>query len=193
MPVAALRAMGADVEGALENVNVASYVIDDVGVIRWMNKAARLAVGDQVGKQFTSVVHPDDTRRARELFVRKLMGKTPVTDASVTVIDSDGDRIGVEVSSVPLTRGERVIGVFGQVTDVVEEPQPHPELRLTPRQAEVLRLLERGRSTQQIAEELQLSRETVRNHVRHLLHAMGASSRLEAVAVARGENAPGAR
>lgn len=193
MPVAALRAMGADVEGALENVNVPSYVIDDVGVIRWMNKAARLGVGDQVGRQFTSVVHPDDTRRARELFVRKLMGKTPVTDASITVIDSDGDRIGVEVSSVPLTRGERVIGVFGQVTDVVEEPQPHPELRLTPRQAEVLRLLERGRSTQQIAEELQLSRETVRNHVRHLLHAMGASSRLEAVAVARGENASGTR
>ncbi len=193
MPVAALRAMGADVEGALENVNVPSYVIDDVGVIRWMNKAARLGVGDQVGRQFTSVVHPDDTRRARELFVRKLMGKTPVTDASITVIDSDGDRIGVEVSSVPLTRGERVIGVFGQVTDVVEEPQPHPDLRLTPRQAEVLRLLERGRSTQQIADELQLSRETVRNHVRHLLHAMGASSRLEAVAVARGENAPGSR
>jgi PAS domain S-box-containing protein len=193
MPVAALRAMGADVEDALENVNVPSYVIDDAGVIRWMNRAARLVVGDQVGRQFTSVVHPDDTRRARELFVRKLMGKTPVTDASVTVIDSDGDRIAVEVSSVPLTRGERVIGVFGQVTDVVEEPQAHPDLRLTPRQAEVLRLLERGRSTQQIADELQLSRETVRNHVRHLLHAMGASSRLEAVAVARGENASGNR
>ena len=185
--------MGADLEGALELINVPSYVIDDAGVIRWMNKAARLVVGDQVGRQFTSVVHPDDTRRARELFVRKLLGKTQVTDASVTVVDSDGDRIAVEVSSVPLTRGERVIGVFGQVTDVVEEPQAHPDLHLTPRQAEVLRLLERGRSTAQIAEELHLSRETVRNHVRHLLHAMGASSRLEAVAVARGESAAGSR
>jgi PAS domain S-box-containing protein len=193
MPVAALRAMGADLEGALELVNVPSYVIDDAGVIRWMNKAARLVVGDQVGRQFTSVVHPDDTRRARELFVRKLLGKTEVTDASVMVVDGDGDRIAVEVSSVPLTRGERVIGVFGQVTDVVEEPQVHPDLHLTPRQAEVLRLLERGRSTAQIAEELHLSRETVRNHVRHLLHAMGASSRLEAVAVARGESAAGSR
>jgi DNA-binding NarL/FixJ family response regulator len=70
---------------------------------------------------------------------------------------------------------------------VVEEPEPHPQLHLTPRQAEVLRLLERGRSTQQIADELQLSRETVRNHVRHLLRAVGATSRLEAVALARGE------
>jgi hypothetical protein len=34
---------------------------------------------------------------------------------------------------------------------------------------------------------LHLSRETVRNHVRHLLHAVGAHSRLEAVAIARGE------
>jgi len=73
------------------------------------------------------------------------------------------------------------------VSNVIEEPHAHPELHLTPRQEEVLRLLERGRSTVQIADELHVSRETVRNHVRHLLHALGASSRLEAVAVARGD------
>jgi PAS domain S-box-containing protein len=187
MPVAALRAMGADLEGALEHINVPSYVIDRVGVIRWMNQAARRRVGDQVGRQFTSVVHPEDTRRARDLFTRKVIGNATVTDGAVSIVDDDGARVSVEVSSVPLRRGDHVVGVFGQVTDVVEEPRPHPDLHLTPRQAEVLHLLERGRSTQQIADELHLSRETVRNHVRHLLHAIGASSRLEAVAVARGE------
>jgi DNA-binding NarL/FixJ family response regulator len=50
----------------------------------------------------------------------------------------------------------------------------------------VLELLERGRSTSQIAEELHLSVETVRNHIRHLLRAIGAHSRLEAVAIASG-------
>ena len=50
----------------------------------------------------------------------------------------------------------------------------------------MLDLLERGRSTEQIAVELQLSTETVRNHIRHLLRAIGASSRLEAVAIAHG-------
>jgi two-component system NarL family response regulator len=69
---------------------------------------------------------------------------------------------------------------------VVEEPHPHPDLQLTPRQAEVLELLERGRSTKQIASELHLSTETVRNHVRHILRAVGAHSRLEAVAIANG-------
>ena len=187
MPVDALRAMGADVEAALERVNVPSYVIDRMGVVRWMNEASRKLVGDQVGQQFTSVVAPEETRRARELFARKVLGNTDVTDAQVAVVDTAGRHLAVEISSVPLRRGEHVIGVFGQVSDVLEEPQPHPKLHLTPRQAEVLRLLERGRSTTQIAEELHLSRETVRNHVKHLLRALGASSRLEAVAVARGD------
>ena len=62
---------------------------------------------------------------------------------------------------------------------------------LTPRQAEVLRLLEHGRSTDQIAEELHLSRETVRNHIRHILQALGVHSRLEAVALARHEHLAG--
>ena len=187
MPIEALKAMGADVEGALEHVNVPSYVIDRAGVVRWMNRAALTVVGNRVGRQFTSVVAPEETRRARELFARKILGNTEVTDAPVVVVDPAGGRVAVEISSVPLRQGEHVVGVFGQVSSLLEEPQPHPQLHLTPRQAEVLKLLERGRSTVQIAEELHLSRETVRNHVRHLLHALGASSRLEAVAVARGD------
>ena len=185
MPVDALRAMGGDVEGALEHVNVPTYVLDRAGLVRWMNDAAHALVGNQVGRQFTSVVAPEETRRARELFARKIVGNAKVTDASVVVVDRNGAHVGVEISSVPLKQGEHVVGIFGQVTNVLEEPHEHPTLHLTPRQAEVLRLLERGRSTGQIAEELHLSRETVRNHVRLLLRALGASSRLEAVALAR--------
>ena len=193
MPVDALKALGADVEDALEHVNVPSYVIDRAGVVRWMNQAAREVVGDRVGRQFTSVVAPEETRRARELFARKILGNTQVTDAPVVVVDPDGGRVAVEISSVPLRQDEHVVGVFGQVSNVLEEPHPHPELHLTPRQSEVLKLLELGRSTTQIAEELHVSRETVRNHVRHLLHALGASSRLEAVALARGDLVAAAR
>jgi PAS domain S-box-containing protein len=193
VPVEALKAMGADVEGVLEHVNVPSYVIDGAGVVRWMNQAAREMVGDRVGRQFTSVVAPEDTRRARELFARKILGNTQVTDAPVVVVDSDGGRVGVEISSVPLRQGEHVVGVFGQVSSVHEEPHAHPDYHLTPRQSEVLKMLELGRSTTQIAEELHVSRDTVRNHVRHLLRAVGASSRLEAVALARGDLVGAAR
>jgi PAS domain S-box-containing protein len=170
----------------LEHVNVPSYVIDAAGIIRWLNPAAQRIVGDVEGRQFTSVVAPEETQRARELFVRKVVGAATVTDAGFALVDSDGGRLHVEISSVPLRRGEHVVGVFGQVTDLVETPLAHPELPLTPRQAEVLDLLERGRTTRQIASELHLSTDTVRNHVRHILRAVGAHSRLEAVAIAHG-------
>ena len=170
----------------LEHVNVPSYVIDTAGVIRWVNSAARKLVGDVRGRQFTSVVAPEETRRARELFARKVVGAVRVTDAGVVVLGADGERVAVEVSSVPLVDGEHVIGVFGQVSEIVEEPHAHPDLQLTPRQAEVLGLLERGRSTRQIAEELHLSVETIRNHIRQVLRATGTHSRLEAVAIANG-------
>jgi PAS domain S-box-containing protein len=173
-------------EQVLEHVNVPSYVIDTSGVIRWLNPAAETIVGDVRGLQFTSVVAPEDTRRARELFARKVVGSEKVTDANVAIVDANGGRVGVEISSVPVFRGEHVVGVFGQVSDVIEEPHAHPNLSLTPRQSQVLELLERGRSTSQIAEELHLSTETVRNHIRRVLRATGAHSRLEAVAIANG-------
>lgn len=132
------------------------------------------------------MVAPEDTRRGRELFARKVVGTERVTDASVTIVDTDGSRVAVEVSSVPVFRGEHVVGVFGHISDLVEEPHAHPDLHLTPRQGEVLELLERGRSTSQIADELRLSTETVRNHIRRILRATGAHSRLEAVAIANG-------
>jgi PAS domain S-box-containing protein len=171
-------------EEVLEHVNVPSYHIDPSGIVRWLNAAARNIVGDVRGRQFTSVVAPEETRRARELFARKVVGTAKVTDAVVDVVAEGGGRATVEISSVPIYRGDHLIGVFGQVSDLVEQPHAHPELHLTPRQAEVLTLLERGRTTKQIADELHLSTETVRNHVRHLLRTMGAHSRLEAVAMA---------
>jgi PAS domain S-box-containing protein len=179
-----LQTMGGDVEAALEAVDVPSYVIDSTGVIRWINQAAFKIVGDVRGQQFTSVCAPEDRRRARELFARKIAGTAPVTNAEVVVFDRHGDRLLAEVSSVPLMRGGHVIGVFGQVTHEEPEHSPaHPAL--TPRQVEVLRLLERGYSTRQIADELHLSLETVRNHVRGVLRALGVHSRLEAVALIR--------
>jgi PAS domain S-box-containing protein len=179
-----LRAIGGDVEGALERVNVPTYVIDRAGVIRWLNPAGLRLVGDVRGRQFTSVVAPEDRRYVRDLFAQKVLGTASVTDAEGILIDQHGDRVAVDISSVPLMRGGHVIGVFGQVLHEEAQPAPaHPAL--TPRQAEVLRLLEHGRSTRQIAQQLHLSPETVRNHVRAVLRALGVHSRLEAVAIAR--------
>jgi PAS domain S-box-containing protein len=189
--VEGLGAYSDEIEDALELVNVPSYVLDMKGVVRWINPAARRRVGDVRGRQFSSIVAPEDRERSRELFARKVVGSETVTDAEVAVVDRNGDRITVDVSSVPLLRGGRVIGVFGQVTNeraaspLPPDPPLTPDLHLTPRQSEVLQMLENGRSTRQIAEELHLSPETVRNHIRHVLQALGVHSRLEAVTLAR--------
>ena len=183
-----LQSFGGDVEGALESISVPSYVVDATGIVRWLNPAARRLVGDVRGRQFTSVVAPEETRRSREVFARNLARPGEAHDSEVVVIGADGERIGIEVSAVTLVEGGRVIGVFGQVSDVDETPPRPAHPHLTPRQAEVLRLLEHGRRTHDIAQELNLSVETVRNHIRHILRALGVHSRLEAVALAHREH-----
>jgi len=178
--------VGGDVEQALGDVGVPSYVLDTTGVVRWINPAAERLLGDVRGRLFTSVVAPEDSRRARELFTRKVLGTAAATEATGVLVSTAGERVPVEISAVPLKSGERVVGVFGLLEErpddtLIAPPPPH----LTPRQVEVLRLLEQGRSTKQIAAELHLSTDTVKNHIRRLFRALGVNSRLEAVAAAR--------
>lgn len=175
-----------DFGGALDRVSIPAYVVDSAGVVRWVNRAGRAIVGDVRGRQITSLVVPDEARRAREMFARKMLGTTEVTDFESTIVRADGGVASVQVSSVPLYNGDRVVGVFGQVSRVEEPEDVSAEFSLTPRQAEVLRMLARGSSTDEIAAELHVSRETVRNHVRHLLRALDVRSRLEAVALVHG-------
>ena len=71
---------------------------------------------------------------------------------------------------------------------VAAQSAPAPTWQLSPlsrRQLEVLQLLADGRSTQEIARQLWLSPNTVRNHVTALTRALDAHSRLEAVAIGR--------
>jgi hypothetical protein len=59
-----LKKLGGDVEHALHRVRVPAYVIDRHGIIRWLNPAAKRLVGDAVGRQMTSVLPPEERRRA---------------------------------------------------------------------------------------------------------------------------------
>jgi PAS domain S-box-containing protein len=176
-----------DVHRALEDVNVPSYVVDRFGVIRWINSATKKLVGDVRGRQQSSVVAPEYAREAKESFTRKVLGTEASTDASVVVVEPDGKRVQVEISSCALHEGHRIVGVFGMVVNRVKTAPPAPHPHLTPRQNQVLHLLAHGHSTHQIAAELHLSVDTVRNHIRRMLRALGVHSRIEALAVAHRE------
>lgn len=173
---------------ALEQINVPAYVIDSGGRIRWLNEAAIRIVGDAVGKLFTTVIDPDDMRRARSRFAHNLRGEGR-NDFGVDLLTEAGEDVRVEISSVPLRSGHRAIGMFG-IAMPRREGRDRParlDGRLTERQHEILEHLAEGESTDQIAAELHLSRDTVRNHIRNILKRLGTNSRLEAVAVARRE------
>jgi two-component system NarL family response regulator len=65
-----------------------------------------------------------------------------------------------------------------------EPPQQVPAPRLTDREIEVLRLVARGMNNRDIARELFISENTVKNHVRNILEKLQIHSRMEAVMVA---------
>ena len=58
-------------------------------------------------------------------------------------------------------------------------PPPPPEV-LTPREIELLELMVKGLSNKEIAQAISLSENTVKYHVKHILHKLGAQNRTEA-------------
>ena len=173
-----------DLMATLERVKVPSAVVDRNGTVTWQNRAARETAGDLVGRPFVSIVAPEHQAVAQRQLERLLLG-LPVADYAIDLFTVDGQRRRAEISSVNVEGGEPYQAVFGIA--VVGPPRAASAVHLTKRQKEVLQLLGEGASTDQIAATLHLSRETVRNYVRQVLRALGAHSRLEAVALAHQE------
>ncbi len=175
-----------DVLDGLERVSLPSYLVDDHGRIRWLNDAAVSLFGDVRGRLLSSLAAPDHVQRSREQLARKVVGGRSRTDFEIDVIDRNGERRPVWVSSAPVRHGRTVVGAFGLARPYARAAREDATApTLTPRQHEVLELLAEGMSTPELAAALGLAEETVRNHVRQLLHRLGVHSRLAAVAYAR--------
>ena len=69
--------------------------------------------------------------------------------------------------------------------DSLTDDDQAARVKLTPRQQETLLLLADGLGTSEIASHLVISKETARNHIRAVMSALDAHSRLEAVTIAR--------
>lgn len=152
------------------------------GTITWLNDAAKSTFGNVEGRPFTTVVAPTSVATVKRQLERKRQG-VAATDYEVQVVTADGRRRPAEISSVSVEDGDQCHAVFGVVLlGAHRAATGSGGLSLTPRQSEVLHLLARGASTGQIAARLHLSKETVRNHVRHILRALNVHSRVEAVA-----------
>lgn len=173
-----------DITDALARLRVPAFAVQRDGTVAWLNAAARNLLGDREGTAFTQVVAPESVHLARKEFAREVVGSAPSAEYEATLLKGDGTPVRAEISSVPVANDGRIVGVFG-VALVGRGPATTVASssisRLTPRQAEVLRLLARGCSTEQLADELGVTVETARNHVRGLLRRLDVHSRLEAV------------
>src|SRR3954452_9230720 len=174
-----------DLTRALEDLAAPAYVIDRDGRFRWLNRAYVELFGDRRGKPFADLVAPEHRGLARTNFARKLVGNT-TRIFDLTVLDRSGERLTLRITSAPLRQEDEIVGIVG-----IGFPLPRATARtpsvlddLTPRQQEVLRLLAEGLETPAIARRLGVADETARNHIRALLRATGAHSRLEVVLLA---------
>src|SRR3954452_17734385 len=138
---AQLELLGADVHGAVEEVAVPMYVVDRGGRIRWLNQAGKALLPGAIGKKLKEVVVPEEVHPTLRHFALRMLGREQFTDHETVLQAPSGQRHEVEISSVPLRRGHRIVGVFGVVRSdhVQERPAAlRPAPKLTPRQSEVL-------------------------------------------------------
>ncbi len=172
----------------LEGVDVPSWIVDERGTFVWLNDAYVDRFGDHRGERIWSTVSPkcadDVERRLVQLWTdRNNIGAA--VHFEVEAVTRDGRAVRSEISAVRLQPGRFRGAVFGVTMTKRRRKKNETPSHLTRRQLEVLQLLAAGRSTEQIAAELVVSQQTVRNHVHRILRAFRAHSRLEAVVEAR--------
>jgi two-component system NarL family response regulator len=84
-------------------------------------------------------------------------------------------------SLISPSMASKLLSEFNALVRRAEDRQQFPAPALTNREIEVLRLVAKGMSNREIAEELYISENTVKNHVRNILEKLHLHNRMEAV------------
>ena len=87
-------------------------------------------------------------------------------------------------SLISPSMASKLLNEFTSLAKRADERQAVPTPRLTERELEVLKLVAKGMSNRDIAGELYISENTVKNHVRNILEKLHLHSRMEAVVYA---------
>lgn len=106
-------------------------------------------------------------------------------------IDEVGDAVRAVVGGQSLiapSMASKLITEFASMARKDEQAQSMPPPKLTDREMEVLTLVARGLPNREIARELFIAENTVKNHVRNILEKLHLHSRMEAVVYAVREN-----
>jgi PAS domain S-box-containing protein len=187
----------------LDQVDLAVIATNADGVVSTWNARAEALYGwsreEATGRHISELTVPEESRRTAE----EIMGAIQRGDSwqgAFRLRRKDGSIFTAYVKDSPIfDQDERLIGIVG-VSIEIGDPDLARAVRslisdgnhnhgrrtrsLSPREREVLGLLARGLTGEQIAERLVLSPETVRTHIRNAREKLGASTRVEAVTMA---------
>jgi DNA-binding CsgD family transcriptional regulator/PAS domain-containing protein len=139
---------------------------------------------------FAELAAAGEPLRPFEITLRAADGtRVPVTASVVVFFDGPSEAEELVYLLLPRYRRRRADEIIerllarpgSHLQARATDPSATPAPPLTPRRAEVLRLLACGASTHTIAAELGVSVHTVRSHVQGLLHALGVRTRAQAV------------
>ncbi len=87
-------------------------------------------------------------------------------------------------SLISPSMASKLLTEFAAMVKKTDEKPQVPTPRLTPREMEVLKLVAKGLNNRDIAKELFISENTVKNHIRNILERLQLHSRMEAVVYA---------
>jgi PAS domain S-box-containing protein len=176
----------------LDSLAVPASLHDVDGYFVHANAAAERASGysnaELVGRHHTDLLRAE-VRETVEAQFRRAVERGEPTDFETVFFDAGGHLRGVRAQHLPLRDGDTTVGVLILAFEVRHPPSEPVRFRsaprLTPRQREILELIASGLSTTEVAKELTLSPETVRNHLRNAFGELGAHTRVEAIAAAQ--------
>jgi PAS domain S-box-containing protein len=186
----------------LDQVGLAVIATDLDGVVTNWNTRAESLYGwtreEALGQPITELTVPEQSQTpAAEIIAALQRGES--WGGSFRLRRKDGSQFTAYIKDSPvLDEAGRMVGIVG-VSIEIADPELARAVRalvgsenhgarrtrtLSPREREVLGLLARGLTGEQIAERLVLSPETVRTHIRNAREKLGASTRVEAVTMA---------
>jgi PAS domain S-box-containing protein len=189
----------------LDQVGLAVIATDADGVVTTWNVRAEELLGwtrrEAVGRRARDLALPASLHPAADE-VRATLRRAESWQGAFRLRSKDGAAVRAFLRCSPVQDdAQRVVGMVAvaieigdaKLAEAVREPASdgqvrHPSARrsraLSPRERQVLALLARGLTGEQIAERLVLSPETVRTHIRNAREKLGASTRVEAVTMA---------
>jgi PAS domain S-box-containing protein len=165
-----------DVEGRFVHINAAA------------ERASGKLDAQLRGRELTHLLPREAHENVWAQFRRALERGEPA-DYETAFVDASGHLRGARVQYLPVRDGDTIVGILTLAFDVRRPPSEiiglKPDPQLTLRQREILELIASGLSTAEVAKELTLSTETVRNHLRNASKELRAHSRVEAIATAQ--------